>query len=695
MNFNNRLYKDHPLHLYSHEVVDNKLNLTIININKKRVSTIFVEFNDAQITFEVDTNDEVIELSNEYFNKNQLGTPIIKWAIIEDEKIDFYYEKDYLYIITPKSIASMKDEKYLYINKMVKYNGCQKQNVICQADQFKDYWHCSCGTVNLNSQDKCLKCGIEKEKLFSTEIDNSIEEVETKKIVKSNSYILAWFAIIALIQFIVVDIMCYANIVFETKLASSVYGVILRFGVLTSIIALSIGIIIARKRYLTNLVKIFEISRFLILLLINIIFTMAVLKHSYIFFLFLGLDLVFIPFYIYNHINIKRNWFKIIASSLLFISLIGGTTQELIYSQYSLTVEKEGLTLVLETEEEKYVVPNEINNISVTCLKMDFDYDYSNLKELYINKDLKKIIVSNSRLLPSLEKIIVDEENSTFYIDQGILFSKTTNDVALIPAASTTEINVNWNKVSAHSISECPNLRKVYISKNVESIDLMVFANNENLEEIIIEEGSKLSYIGDNVFLNCSSLKEIELPKSLNYIGYSIFSGCSSLEKVTTPFLGKERYYTHETTNTDVAAYLFGPGYNFDQIDNVNVKEIYVTDQAIYDNVTFYNCKAEKIVLNHEPLLNDESLGKNAFYNCINLKTFTVPEGITSILENCFMNCENLEEIILPSSLKTVETNAFSNCKSLKKVIYLGENFEKIDIKDGNSALKSAFFNFM
>ena len=144
-----------------------------------------------------------------------------------------------------------------------------------------------------------------------------------------------------------------------------------------------------------------------------------------------------------------------------------------------------------------------------------------------------------------------------------------------------------------------------------------------------------------------------------------------------------------------MAAYLFGPGYNFDQIDNVNVKEIYVTDQAIYDNVTFYNCKAEKIVLNHEPLLIDESLGKNAFYNCINLKTFTVPEGITSILENCFMNCENLEEIILPSSLKTVETNAFSNCKSLKKVIYLGENFEKIDIKDGNSALKSAFFNFM
>jgi hypothetical protein len=59
------------------------------------------------------------------------------------------------------------------------------------------------------------------------------------------------------------------------------------------------------------------------------------------------------------------------------------------------------------------------------------------------------------------------------------------------------------------------------------------------------------------------------------------------------------------------------------------------------------------------------------------------------------MNCENLEEIILPSTLKTIEINAFKNCKSLKSVVYLGENFEKIDIKDGNSALKSAFFHFL
>ena len=94
-------------------------------------------------------------------------------------------------------------------------------------------------------------------------------------------------------------------------------------------------------------------------------------------------------------------------------------------------------------------------------------------------------------------------------------------------------------------------------------------------------------------------------------------------------------------------------------------------------------------------MLKDESLGINAFYNCKNLTSFIVPEGVTTISENCFYNCENLQEIFLPSSLKYIGENAFYNCKSLKNVVYTGDSFEKIEIKDGNSALKSAFFNVL
>ena len=276
-------------------------------------------------------------------------------------------------------------------------------------------------------------------------------------------------------------------------------------------------------------------------------------------------------------------------------------------------------------------------------------------------------------------------------MEQGIIFSHIENNVALVPAY-VTEINVTWQEVKSFTIYDCPNLEKVTISNNVTTIERVAFENCESLKEVIFEEGSKLVSIDENAFANCVSLKEINLPKSIQYMGRSIFKGCSSLEKITTPFVGSQRYYTHQTTNDDLAAYLFGPGYNFSQIDNVNLKELYITDQPIYDNVTFFTCMAEKIVINGEAMLEGESLGVNAFYGCKNLTSFVVPEGVTTIMENCFSDCENLQEIFLPSSLKYIGENAFSNCKSLKNVVYSGESFEKIEIKDGNSALKSAFF---
>ena len=175
MIFNNKLFKENPLHLYSFDIVDNILKLVLINIDNKDVSTIFIVHNEHDYQIEVNSKDKVIEVEIECKEKtNSLETPIIKEAIIDGIRVNFNYSYEYLYIIQPKSIASMKDEKYLYIQKMVKYNGCKKENVKCYSDQFKDYWHCSCGSVNLNCQDECISCGIDRNTLFTQEIDNSV-----------------------------------------------------------------------------------------------------------------------------------------------------------------------------------------------------------------------------------------------------------------------------------------------------------------------------------------------------------------------------------------------------------------------------------------------------------------------------------------------------------------------------------------
>ncbi len=86
-------------------------------------------------------------------------------------------------------------------------------------------------------------------------------------------------------------------------------------------------------------------------------------------------------------------------------------------------------------------------------------------------------------------------------------------------------------------------------------------------------------------------------------------------------------------------------------------------------------------------------IGKYAFYECRNLTSVTIPEGVTSIGSTAFEYCTGLTDITFPSSvasigssafsyctglttlnlptgLTTIEGNAFSNCSNLTSVIF-------------------------
>ena len=85
-----------------------------------------------------------------------------------------------------------------------------------------------------------------------------------------------------------------------------------------------------------------------------------------------------------------------------------------------------------------------------------------------------------------------------------------------------------------------------------------VFSNNNNLKEVILNEGLKrighgafcfstslqsitipstVTEIGNNAFNRCSSLREVILNEGLQKIGEFAFSGCTSLQTFTIPTL--------------------------------------------------------------------------------------------------------------------------------------------------------------
>lgn len=85
----------------------------------------------------------------------------------------------------------------------------------------------------------------------------------------------------------------------------------------------------------------------------------------------------------------------------------------------------------------------------------------------------------------------------------------------------------------------CNALTSVTIGNGLPKIPFGMFQDCGKLNEIIFVEGSRVSYINNNAFQNCRSLKKIELPASINYIYGDAFNGCSALSHIymnsTTP----------------------------------------------------------------------------------------------------------------------------------------------------------------
>ena len=63
------------------------------------------------------------------------------------------------------------------------------------------------------------------------------------------------------------------------------------------------------------------------------------------------------------------------------------------------------------------------------------------------------------------------------------------------------------------------------------------------------------------------------------------------------------------------------------------------------------------------------SIGENAFYNCTELTSITLPNSLTAIGDYAFYYCYSLTSIVLPSSLTTIGNYAFYYCYGLTSIV--------------------------
>ena len=160
-----------------------------------------------------------------------------------------------------------------------------------------------------------------------------------------------------------------------------------------------------------------------------------------------------------------------------------------------------------------------------------------------------------------------------------------------------------------------------------------------------------LSYIANEAFLCCESLKKIELPHNITSIGEAAFSWCTSL----TTFYGKFASEDNRCLIVDGKLIAFAPAglIEYTIPDSVN---------SIGD-YTFYRCDSLESVTIPNSVT---SIGNSVFDDCSSLRSITIPGSVTSIGNSAFSFCDSLESVTIPDSVTSIGEAAFSVCSSLE-----------------------------
>lgn len=158
--------------------------------------------------------------------------------------------------------------------------------------------------------------------------------------------------------------------------------------------------------------------------------------------------------------------------------------------------------------------------------------------------------------------------------------------------------------------------------------------------------------IGSCAFQDCVNLTSVTIPYSVTSIENNAFSGCTGITEIN--------YNATNCENLSLSNYVFAYSGQADAGIKVtigaNVKRIpaylFYPDSSNAPKIT-------EVVFEEGSVC--ESIGDNAFENCDDLTSITIPDSVTSIGSAAFYYCTGLTNVIIPDRVTSIGGGAFSN----------------------------------
>lgn len=205
-----------------------------------------------------------------------------------------------------------------------------------------------------------------------------------------------------------------------------------------------------------------------------------------------------------------------------------------------------------------------------------------------------------------------------------------------------------------------------------------------SIPEVAINEGTPYSVVAiDKVaFYDCTDLTSLTIAKSVKTIGYGAFKGCEALTRLIA--IGDEPIVM--TNGQDVFA-----GINFDLCE----LHVPVDSKSEYEEAEGWRLFSTIVedIINVDSIISDDGMTCNFNYSITNNNeisllgvngdvtvtagAFTIPSGVTkdgkeyvvtSIAPNAFENCTDMTSLTIPESITSIGDHAFAGCTGLKEI---------------------------
>lgn len=307
----------------------------------------------------------------------------------------------------------------------------------------------------------------------------------------------------------------------------------------------------------------------------------------------------------------------------------------------------------------------------------------------------------------SLEAIVVASNSQNYKSIDNVLFSKDGRTLLLAPASvsGTFVVPDGTRNISAGAFVGCTNIEELVLPSSLAligdcafyglnnlqavtfkgtsfddlSVGMYAFRNCEGLETVTLEEGSRLTTLGEGAFMGCTSLESFSVPATMTKMGASVFADCSNLSTVDFAADGKTLEFGQNAFQNCTSLTTVNLPANVSKIPGVFAGCTSLTEVNVDPASTYFTSE--------DGVVYDVNKTEIIFFPSGKSGEYATPDTLTTINNGVFQNVKNISKMTISGSVTYIGNDAF-NGASIDEIEFVGEPAGALVI--GDNAFRNA-----